>query len=61
LFNPRIHQWQDHFAWREDFASIIGLTDIGRITIVTLKMNRPAVQRFRIALQAIGQHPAQHE
>jgi len=57
FFNPRTDRWQEHFAWGDDFATIEGLTSIGRVTIITLNMNRPAIQRFRIALYAIGQHP----
>ncbi len=59
LFNPRIYHWQDHFTWSDNFASIESLTPTGRVTIITLNMNRPAVQRFRVALSAIDQHPAQ--
>lgn len=59
LFNPRTHNWTEHFNWSGDFCSIKGLTPIGRVTVTTLRMNRPSVQRFRTALQAIGQHPAQ--
>ena len=59
LFNPRIHLWTEHFIWSEDFSVIEGLTTTGRATVVTLRMNRAAVQRFRIALFTIDQHPAQ--
>jgi len=61
LFNPRLHDWLDHFIWSDDLTTIESLTSIGRVTIVTLHMNRPAVQHFRAALQAIGQHPAQFD
>lgn len=40
LFNPRIHQWTDHFAWNEDFTHIVPLTAIGRVTIAELQLNR---------------------
>lgn len=59
LFNPRSQVWQTHFTWSEDLLSIIGVTPTGRATVDALKMNRRAVQRFRFALVAIGQHPAQ--
>jgi len=60
LFNPRLHHWLEHFAWSDDFASIQGLTSIGRVTVITLNMNRSAARHFRRALYAIGQHPVQH-
>jgi hypothetical protein len=59
LFNPRTDRWVEHFGWSEDFTLIEGLTPTGRTTIVTLHVNRPAVQRFRSALYAVGLHPAQ--
>lgn len=39
LFNPRRHQWSDHFRWRRDGTRIIGTTPIGRATIVALHLN----------------------
>ncbi|MCX6050177.1 MAG: HNH endonuclease signature motif containing protein [Chloroflexi bacterium] len=58
LFNPRLYVWREHFHWSSDLSMIIGLTPMGRATSIVLKMNRPTVQRFRLALVAIGQHPA---
>ena len=60
LFHPHKGRWQDHFMWSEDHSSIIGTTATGRSTIVTLRMNRYSVQKFRKALVAIHQHPAIH-
>jgi len=57
LFNPRSQQWKHHFEWRDDFTLIIGITATGRATVATLRLNRPAVRRFRTALRAIGQYP----
>lgn len=39
LFNPRTNAWKEHFRWEEEQTSLIGLTSIGRITILLLKMN----------------------
>ncbi|MCB0125696.1 MAG: HNH endonuclease [Caldilineaceae bacterium] len=58
LFNPRTERWSEHFRWSEDLTTIVGVTIIGRATVVTLRMNRQSVQRFRQALVAIRQHPA---
>ena len=40
IFNPRIHNWNDHFVWNEDTTQIIGITAIGRSTVSILKLER---------------------
>ena len=57
LFNPRMHNWDDHFVWSEDLLSIIGTSSIGRATVAALKINRQSVRNLRFALLKIGQHP----
>ncbi len=37
LFNPRKHKWSRHFQW--DGPKLVGLTPIGRATIIALKIN----------------------
>ena len=59
LFNPRTDQWPEHFRWSADLLTIVGQTPTGRATVETLKMNRPAIVKFRLALRSINQHPAQ--
>lgn len=59
LFNPREHQWPEQFAWSQDLLYIEGLTSTGRATVDALRMNRPAIVKFRLALKSIHQHPAQ--
>jgi HNH endonuclease len=39
LFHPHADVWNDHFAWSEDKATLIGKTTIGRATINRLKLN----------------------
>jgi hypothetical protein len=39
LFHPRLHVWSDHFG-ADASGEILGLTTIGRGTIVSLCMNR---------------------
>ena len=39
LFNPRIQNWFDHFTWSRDGLRIIGLTPIGRATVVALHLD----------------------
>lgn len=59
LFNPRRDRWDHHFQWSGDLSSINGLTPEGRGAVAALRINRPVMQRFRLALAAIGQHPNQ--
>jgi HNH endonuclease len=57
LFHPRRDRWSDHFAWSEDYLRIVGLTDIGRATVETLRLNRPGVVNLRRVLILEGVHP----
>lgn len=57
LFNPRQQQWNEHFAWSEDFLFVTGLTPIGRATVEALLLNREGLVNMRRVLYAIGEHP----
>ena len=57
LFNPRIQIWKEHFAWSVDGAEILGLTPIGRATVVALKMNNEYVVPSRRVWVAAKLHP----
>lgn len=61
LFNPRIHEWSDHFCWDARFVEMIGLTPVGRATIDALKLNREEVCNLRAILFIIGEHPPGYE
>jgi hypothetical protein len=39
LFNPRIDEWNRHFAW--DGPILVGQTSIGRTTVEVLRINAP--------------------
>lgn len=39
LFNPRAHQWVQHFIWSADGLRIVGISSIGRATCNRLDMN----------------------
>ncbi len=41
----------------EKYTTIIGLTPIGRATVVTLQLNRSALINLRRVLYAVGEHP----
>jgi hypothetical protein len=55
MFNPRQQTWSDHFRW--DDVKVIGLTAIGRATIVALRMNRPVILAIRAEEKLLGRHP----
>jgi hypothetical protein len=57
LFNPRKQVSVDHFTWSEDGTQIIGLTPIGRATVVTLRLDDPAVVLSRRLWGSAGWHP----
>jgi hypothetical protein len=57
LYHPRIHRWRDHFSWSEERTHVIGLTPIGRATIIALRLNRLGVVNLRRVLFVFGEHP----
>ena len=59
LYNPRYHEWSEHFTWSEDFASIVGITAIGRATVEALQLNRKGVVNLRRVLYSVGAHPSE--
>jgi hypothetical protein len=44
-------------AWNEDCTRLLGLTPVGRATIVKLQLNRLGVVNLRRVLRGIGEHP----
>ena len=57
LFNPRLDLWRAHFRW--DGVRVIGVTPIGRATVVALSMNRPLALVIREEEAHRGRHPPQ--
>jgi HNH endonuclease len=57
LFHPRLNAWSDHFVWSADTTTMIGLTAIGRASIVRLELNRSGMVNLRRALATVGVHP----
>ncbi len=57
LFNPQHQLWAEHFTWSEDATEIVGLTAIGRVTILVLKMNRQQLTRVRQMWVKMVEHP----
>ncbi len=57
LFHPHRDSWSKHFDWFIDGTVIVGLTDIARATINTLRMNRPQIIPVRELWVDAGRHP----
>jgi HNH endonuclease len=62
LFNPRVHQWAEHFQWSQEGCYILGTSAIGRATVVRLDMNDElhndaAIVEARAAWIGVGWHP----
>ncbi len=59
LFHPRWQKWLEHFSWNADSTWIIGLTPVGRATVIALRLNRNGLVNLRRVLYAMGEHPPQ--
>jgi len=57
LFNPRTQSWHEHFAWANGGVHIVGLTPIGRATVVALRLNNEYVVEARALWIARDWHP----
>jgi len=57
LFNPRVQFWWDHFMWSQDGTLIIGLTPIGRATVMALQLNESLRIAVRRRWVEVGWHP----
>lgn len=57
LFNPRAQRWLEHFSWSPDGAVVIGLTPVGRATVVALQLNNAYVVEARRFWVEAGWHP----
>lgn len=54
LFNPRTHQWPEHFVLNRDTGEILGLTPIGRATVEALVLNSAHAIATRRILIRLG-------
>lgn len=57
LFNPRTQNWNKHFLWEDSGVRIVGLTAIGRATVVALRLNRSSLVNARRLWVSVGWHP----
>lgn len=61
LFNPRTQRWAEHFHWSEDGLFVLGMTPIGRATVIALHLNRPLQLVARQRWVVVGWHPPGEE
>jgi hypothetical protein len=57
LFHPRRRKWREHFAWNEDCSLVIGLTPIGRATMI-IHTATPASDRPSSPAAPVSNKPA---
>jgi hypothetical protein len=57
LFHPRRQAWSDHFAWDETGICIVGVTAVGRVTVIALNMNNEVIMDARRQWVSVGWHP----
>lgn len=58
LFNPRLHDWFEHFRWSDDGLRIIGLTATARATVAALHLSDdPDALLVRSYWVIAGWHP----
>ncbi|MCL4832833.1 MAG: HNH endonuclease [Caldilineaceae bacterium] len=57
IFHPNRQTWAEHFRWGADSLRVVGLTAVGRATIVALRLNRPQLLLARTLWVEAGWHP----
>jgi hypothetical protein len=57
VFHPRQQNWEDHFQWDESGVLLLGLTAVGRATIIALNMNNAIIVDARRRWVSVGWHP----
>ena len=55
LFNPRTDRWSDHLRLRGHH--ILGITEVGKVTVLLLDLNAPDRVLERRMLGAVGRYP----
>jgi hypothetical protein len=57
LFNPRRMLWAEHFIWSADGLRLLPQSEIGRVTIELLALNRARILRIRQDDVLVNRHP----
>ena len=61
LFHPRRHDWSAHFRAEKESGTMVGLTTMGRATVVRLDMNSPTQLTARVQWGQLGLFPESME
>ena len=61
LFHPRQQSWVDHFLWDATGIRIVGITAVGRVTLIALNMNNEVILDARRNWVRVGWHPPDRE
>lgn len=59
LYHPRTELWTDHFRWANGGTHIVGITAIGRATVIALRLNNDHIVESRALWILYGWHPPQ--
>ena len=57
LFHLRRQAWPEHFTWDATGIRIVGLTAVGRMTVIALNMNNEIILDARRNWVSVGWHP----
>jgi hypothetical protein len=57
LFHPRHDTWEQHFRVDAESAEVVGITPVGRATVLRLQMNRPRHITARRRWMLLGLFP----
>lgn len=57
LFNPRVDDWWEHFAWSADGTRMVGRSSCGRATIAALHLNNDHIVATRRQWVEVGWWP----
>lgn len=57
LFNPRWQSWRVHSSWNARATHVVGLTAVGRATVIALRLNNPDIVGARALWVQAGWHP----
>ena len=57
LFHPREDRWEEHFSAKAEVGEIVGITAIGRATVVLLAMNSDVQMTARRHWHRLGLFP----
>jgi hypothetical protein len=57
LYHPRRHNWEDHFVWEPSGIHLLGMTPVGRITVLVLRINNEVILNARRRWVSAGWHP----